>query len=163
MQQRVQIAPVQRGEFQPRERVRGKDQEGKKCHADRALHRQHPRPQAHRQIASEPARTGPEQRKDQHPQQHRPFVIAPDTADFIDQRLVGMRIQIDQLQREIRHHKSPCQRGKGKARQQKLDRGGRFGQAHPADIAPLGANQRDDHLDDGNAKGQNQGKMREFI
>ena len=42
-----------------------------------------------------------EERQDQHPEQHRAFVVAPDAGDLVDQRLRRMRVLPDVRDREI--------------------------------------------------------------
>ena len=113
LQQRVQILPVKRWHGQTQERVRGEQDEGKESHGNRRLNRQHTRPQGGRQVGSEPRGHRAEQGDDQHPQQHRPFVVPPRAADFIQHRLGRMRVQHHQPERKVRHDKGMCQRAKG--------------------------------------------------
>ena len=89
-------------------------------------------------------------------------MIAPDTADFIQQRLVGMGIGNNQIQREIRGHKGIGQRGKGNRHKRELQAGRRAGNRHPRAPIFMCANHRHNHLERSHGKGQNQSKMAKF-
>ena len=54
------------------------------------------------------------------------------------------------------------QRGKGKGGHQELDIRCRFGHGHPTRPAPLRTDHRNHHLNDGDNKGEDQGKVPEF-
>ena len=85
LQQRVQILTIKRRERKTDKRVRCKNDKANEGHSDRPLHSQSCRPKSIRQITAKPRRTGPEQCEDEHPEQHRPFMVSPCAADFIDQ------------------------------------------------------------------------------
>ncbi len=70
--------------------------------------------QRRRQVAPEPGRHRPEERQDQHPEQHRAFVIPPGAGDLVEHRLGGMRVLDHQPQREIRGDEGMHQRREGK-------------------------------------------------
>ena len=64
----------------------------RKASADRALDGKHAGLQFERQIAPE-QRDGPaEQIEDEDPEQHGAFMVSPDAAQFVEQRLRRMRI-----------------------------------------------------------------------
>ena len=60
---------------------------------------------------------GAEEGQDQHPQQHRAFVVAPGAGELVEHRLQRMRILPDIGDREIRLHIGRRQRGEGDRRQ----------------------------------------------
>ena len=91
-------------------RVKGfdvSDDEEQEGDADRALHREHVGLAAARQIVAEGRDRRAEQREDQHPEQHRAFVIAPDAGDLVEQRLGRMRVLPDILHREVGDRRRP--------------------------------------------------------
>ena len=159
LQERVQVLPVKGRRAHAQKGVRGEKDERQKGHPNRRLYREHPRAQARRQVAAKPRGHRPEKRHDQHPKQHRPFVIAPCAADFIKHRLGGMAVGHHQLQAEIRGNKGPHQRAKRQRNQDKLRRRRRFGHRHPARAAPPSAPHRHHHLYKRHAKGEHKREM----
>ena len=67
LQQRIEAAPLDRGRVEPLERVGGDDDEEQEGHADRALHRQHPRLEAGRKIVAGERHRGTVERQDEDP------------------------------------------------------------------------------------------------
>ena len=162
LQQRVEILAVERRLGQPQERVRGEDDETQKRHPDHRLNAQHPRLESGRKPCPEPRRRRTKTRQDQHPQEHRAFVIAPDTRHLVKQRLQGVRVKHHQAQRKIRCDKGIGERREGKAQTQELGRRGRRGHRHPAAPSLLRPDQRNHRLQRGNRHRKDQGEMAEF-
>ena len=159
LQQRVQVLAIKGRRAHAQERVRGEKDKRQKSHANRGLDREHPRAQARRQIAAKPRGHGPEKRHDQHPKQHRAFVVAPCPADLIQHRFGGMAVGHHQLQAKIRGDEGPHQRAKGQRNQDELRRRRRFSHRHPARAAPPSAPHRHHHLYKGHAKGEHKREM----
>ena len=162
LQERVEVLPVEGRHRHAQERVGGEQDKEEKRHADHGLNTQHPRPQRGRQVGAEPRHRRAKERDNEHPQEHRAFVIAPDTRHLVEHRLVRVAVEHHQTQREIRGDKGICQRGKGHSRQQELDRSRRFGHGHPARPAFIGAYQGDSGLNAGHQKGEDEGEVTEF-
>ena len=89
-------------------------------------------------------------------------MISPSTADFIQKRLHRVAVQHHQSQREIRGDKGPHQRPKRQQCQGELRPGGGLCHGHPTGPAFMGTNQGHDHLNDGNAEGEDKGEMSEL-
>ena len=87
LKQRVQIAAVGRHREQPRERIRGGDDEQQGAEAEQPLNRQGAGPQAGWQAPAEECDEPAEQRQHEDPQQHRAFVAAPGAGDLVEHRL----------------------------------------------------------------------------
>ena len=85
LQQRIELAALERRGAQPQERVRGEDREAQERGADQALHRPARAPAASRAARPPNSATAAAiHRQDQHPQQHRAFVAAPGRGEAID-------------------------------------------------------------------------------
>ena len=162
LKQRVEVLTIKRGHLKPQKRVRGKDDKGVERDRNRRLNRQNPCLERIGKVAAKPARTGAKQGQDQQPQEHRPLVVAPNARHFVEHRFVAVRVHRDQFQRKVRGDKRIGQGRKTKPHKDQL-RGGRgVRDRHPVTPALLGADHRDHHLDDSDAKAQNQGKVSEF-
>ena len=101
LQQRVEPAAVGGHREQPLERVRGEDDEGEEQRADAALDAEDAGTQRFADAVVGHRDQAAEDREDQHPQQHRPFVVAPRRAEPVDQRLRRMAVLGDEREREI--------------------------------------------------------------
>ena len=113
LQDRVEVAALDRRRRQPRERIRGRQDEEQEGRADPALHRQHGGAQARRQIAAEHRDQRAEEGEDQHPEQHRALVVPPGAGDLVEQRLQRVRILPDVCDREIGLHVGDRQHREG--------------------------------------------------
>ena len=147
LQDRIEVAAFQRSLGEPPKRVGGKEDEKIKRGCDPGLHRQHVGLERSRQIDAERCDQGAEQRQDQHPQQHRAFVIAPDAGELVDQRHLRMRILVNIDHREIRRHIAKCQRAERQHHKGKLRQRGGVGEFHQRDIALACAKHRRPRLD----------------
>ena len=98
LEQWVEIGAVQRRRRQPREGIGGGRQKQQKADPDQPLHPQHTGPQRRRQGHTEKGDGGAEQSQDQHPQQHRALVIAPDAGHLVQHRHRRMGIGGDRRQ-----------------------------------------------------------------
>ena len=159
LQHGVQPLPVERRGTQPRERIRRGDDEQKKRRGDRALHGEHIRLELARQIGAEDRDRRAEQSEDQYPENHRAFVIPPHARDLVEQRLRRMRIAPDILDREIRGDVRRHQRDEGDRDQNELHLRSRSGDRGKLGIAEARAEQRQQHLHDGDAKREDQRVM----
>ena len=130
LQDRIEVAAFQRSLGEPPKRGGGKEDEKIKRGCDPGLHRQHVGLERSRQIDAERCDQGAEQRQDQHPQQHRAFVIAPNAGELIDQRHLRMRILVNIDHREIRRHITKRQRGERQHHKGKLRQRGGVGEFH---------------------------------
>jgi hypothetical protein len=117
LQQGIQTTPIQRHRIKAQKRVGGKQDEQQKADSDHRLHRQGASTQLRRNIAPCQRHCQPKQAKNGDPQQQRPFVIAPNTTDFIEHRLIGMRIFVNVRHRKIRSNIGIGQAAKGQRHQ----------------------------------------------
>ncbi len=102
LQDRIEITPFDWGIGNAQEWIRGQQNEKIERGADPCLHRQHMGAQRQWQVISKRRDKAAEQREDQHPQQHGPFMVSPYACDLVDQRLQRMRVFINIHHREIR-------------------------------------------------------------
>ncbi len=133
LKDRVQVAPLERGGRQALERVRGQQDEQQEGGADQALHGERVGPERPRQGAAEHGDHAAEDRQDQHPQQHRAFVVSPDAGELVDRGRGAVRVLRDVEDREVGGEVGVDERGEG-------DRdAGELGQRRaPADRHQLG-------------------------
>ena len=135
----------------------------RKAAAIQRLHRQHQRLQPVRQVAAEGRDQRAEQRQDQHPEQHRALVVAPDAGDLVEERLRRMRI-LDDVERARNRRR----RRRGSARRRRGRRAGTASTAagardrHQPLVAAQRADQRHGRLDKRQRERQHQGEMAEF-
>ena len=113
LQQRVEVVALQRRRDHAAERVRGRDDEQHEHRGDQALHAQRVGAQPRRHGIPRHRHAGAEQGEDQDPEEHRALVVPPDAGDLVDQRLLGVRVLDDVLDREIRGDIRPGQRREG--------------------------------------------------
>ena len=159
LQNRVQAVALDRWRIKPPERIRRQHDEGQEGKADRALNRQHPRPQLQRQITAEDCHGAAIYSQNQYPQNHRAFMVSPYATDLVKQRLGRMRICSDILYREIRDDVGVCQNRKGKGDERQLQhRRGNAG-PHQRCITAMRANQRHKELIERHTGGKDQRKM----
>ena len=123
---------------------------------DPGLHGQHVGLQRRRQIAAEQRDHRAEQREDQHPQQHRAFVVPPHAGDLVEQRLRRMRILEHVGDREVGRDIAGRQRREGDGDERELRQRGRSRDAHQRVVAPARADHRHDRLDQREPERQHQ-------
>jgi len=82
--------PIERRLHNAQERIRRDQDEEIERDRDPRLHAEHVGLEARRQIAAEERDHRAEHAEDQDPQQHRAFVVAPHSADLVDQGLRRM-------------------------------------------------------------------------
>ncbi len=102
LQHGIEVAPLERRRLETRERIRRQEDEGEEGARDQALHRKDIGAQDRRQAAAEDDDERSKDAEDQHPEQHRAFVIAPDAGDLVDRRRGAVRILRDIEHRKIR-------------------------------------------------------------
>ncbi len=159
LQDRVEIAPLDRRRIEPGKRVRGHQNKQKERHANHALDRQHGGLQGRGQIAPERGDESAEQRQDQHPQQHRALVIAPCAGDLVEHRLLRMRVLEHVDDGKIRHHVGRDQHRESQTRHRETGDGDRPADSHQAGIAGACAQERQRHLDQRQRECQHEGEM----
>ena len=148
LQHRIEVAALARRRIEPVERI-GRQQDEQRRRRPRS------RPgRPARWLSASPADCLPnmatsaeEEGQDQHPQQHRAFVVAPDAGELVDQRDLRMRILPDVLRR-----KNPTSHGVGQRREGEGDNGKEQDGADRADlhqrpVATPGAENRHDRQD----------------
>ncbi len=89
-----------------------------------------------------PATVGAEQREDEHPQQHRAFVVAPHPAQLVQQRLHAAGIRRDIGQREVADRIGVHQHEKGDRDEEELGERRRPRPAHQCRIVARRADER---------------------
>jgi hypothetical protein len=102
LQDRIEIAALGRHLGQPPKRTRCEEDEEVEGRRDPGLHRQHVGLEGRRQIDAEQRDQCAEYGEDQHPQQHRALVVAPNAGDLVDQRHLRMRVLVNNGDREVR-------------------------------------------------------------
>ena len=142
--------------------LRSQHQEEQEGEADRSLHGKDARLEFQRQVVAEDRHGGAEDGEDEHPQQHRAFVVSPHAGNLVDQRLGRMGILGHVEHREIRDDIGVGQRDEGDADQQDLQQCRRRCAAHQHAVAALGAIERHQELEDRDGEGQNQREMANF-
>ena len=105
---------------------------------------------------------GAEQGKHQHPEQHGAFVIAPDAGHLVEQRLCGMRVEINVRHREIGNHIRVHQGGEGERDQRDQADRGRVDNARDAHVARTGRVERCERLRQRHEQRQNEREVPEF-
>ena len=108
LQDRVEAIAFDGRRVDAQERVGGEHDEEQEGEADRALYRHHAGAQFKRQVLTEERHGSTVESEDQHPEQHRAFVVSPYAADLVEQRLGRMRIRDDVLAPRSRRR---CRRG----------------------------------------------------
>ena len=163
LQQRIQIVAVRRhGGQQAGEGIGGKQRKGQKAHGDGPHHRQHARQHNRRQAAAEARHRGHPQRQDQHPQQQRALVVAPQRGELVDGRQQAVAVGRHHCHRKIVAHKGAGQTGKtDRAEHADPQRQGR-GQAHRRVVPAKTAPQRNHGQTQGHQQGEDQRQMSDF-
>ena len=162
LQQRVEIAPFCSGRQQAVEGVGGNQNEGQQADADQSQHRQHPRHHDFGQLARSQRYGGGPTGQHQHPQQQGTLVAAPYGGEAIEGRQLRVGMLGDIVHRKIVDEKALRQADEGDGDQQELRLRRRPRQGDPLRLSALGADQRQHALDDGNDKGEDEGKVSEF-
>ena len=162
LQDRVEIAALERRVGDAQERVGGQQDEEKEGDRDPGLHAEHVGLEPRRQIAAEQRDQRAEQRQDQHPQQHRAFVIPPHAGDLVDQRLERMGVLEHVDDREIRAQVAGDQRAERERDESELRERGRPGDAHEHRIVAARADDRHAGLHERQAQREHQSVMAEL-
>jgi hypothetical protein len=162
LQHRGQAVALQRRERHALERIGGNEDEGEEGNADPGLHRQGVRLHPVGEIVAEDGDRRPEQRQDEHPQQHRAFVIAPHARDLEDQRLLRVGVLDDVEEREVGGDVGVHQGCEGDADQQELRHCRRARYRHQPSVARPCPPNRQDALKDGDHRRQDQREMADF-
>ena len=151
--------PFDRRRIEAGERVRRRQDEQQEGSADPALHGQHVGAQRCRQVAPEHRDQRAEEGEDQHPQQHRAFVVAPGAGDLEQHRLQRVGVLPDIGDREIRLDIGHGQRREGDRGQREAGDGDGSADRHHALVAAPRADQRHRRLDQRQREGQHEREM----
>ena len=162
LQERIEIAPLERRGKQALERIRGEQEEEMKSDADERHHRQHARPKdmwkrgAERRYRESPAR------EHRRPQQHRALVGAPDRGDLVDERQRGVGVLCDVGEAEVGGDEHLRQAEIGDAEQQELRARGGHRDRHPRRDSAPGPEHRHHGLDRCDQEAEDQRQMTEL-
>jgi hypothetical protein len=148
LEQRVEVAPLDRRLGDAGERVRGREDEDQERVRDRALDRERVGAQAIGHAGAGERHHGAEQRQDQHPQEHRALVVPPHAGKLVDERLLRVRVLDDVEHREVGGHVGARQRRERESDEREHRERRRAGDSHEDRIAGAGAPERDDELDE---------------
>ena len=159
LQQRVEIAPVERRGVEPEEGVGGGDNEDQKAETDQGLHGQHPGPEHRRQVAPEGRHGGAVDRENPDPEQHRAFVIAPCAGELVEQRLGRVGVVGDRHDREVGDDEGLHQAGQRGRDEGELRHRSRPGQRHQGAVAEPCAERRRCGLHERHGQREDQGVM----
>jgi hypothetical protein len=159
LQHRIEVPALDRRIGDPQKRIRGQEDEEIEGAGDPGLDRKHVRAQRQRQIVAEGGDQAAEQRQDRDPEQHRAFVIAPDSGDLVDQRLHRMRILEHVDDREVRGDVQRHQCDERRRHEQQLRERGGARDIHQRQIAPSRAEQRHGGLDQRQSEREHQRVM----
>ncbi len=162
LQQRIEVATLQRHRKQPRKRVGGEQQERQKPDADQRHDAEHARDHMRRQLPRpDRHRAGP-QPQHQRPQQQRAFVRTPHCRIAVHHRQQAVGILGDVAHRKILHQEGVRQHGEGRCDQCQLHQRRRSRHGHPAAASALCAGQRHHGLHQRHQQGQHQQQRPEF-
>ena len=162
LQQRIEAFAVKRRRHQAIERIRRQDHKEQKANGNHGLDRERPRLQPGWQVAPETSDNCTEQSQDQDPEQHRSFVITPDTADLVDHRFQRIRILCNILHAEVTGHVGIGQRQEREGEQTQLCCGRRACDRHPGAVIAGRTDHRHDGLCDGDAECEDHREMANF-
>jgi hypothetical protein len=159
LQQRIEIAPIRRGGQQALERIGREQHEHQETDGDEPHHAEHARHHVLRQIAAEHGDRDHPQRQEQHPQQQRTLVAAPDARELVDIRQRRVRIGGDVLHRKVVVQKRPRQAGERERDKNELALRGRARDGNPAGIVLPHADQRQSRQHDRDAQRHDEREM----
>ncbi len=148
LQQRVQVASVNRGRYEPLERARGEQDEQQEADANDAEHADYAGRVARGQAAAESADQHGPARQREGPEQQRTLVRAPYRGEAIERGQLGVRVVGDVLDREVVLVERPAQRREGQRHEHPLSGDGRPRSLHPAPVAHVGAGKTEPRLGD---------------
>ena len=162
LQDRVDAVAVERSWVEALERVRREHDEGEEAEADHALHGKRVGLESRRQVAAIDRQRRSEQRQDQHPEQHRAFVVRPYAGDFVEEGLRRVRVGGHDADREVRRDEGPDQRCECGDDAGGLCKRGLSRVIHQRRLAPPRADQRYDRLGQRDREGQQEGEVADF-
>ncbi len=142
LQNRIQVAALERRIDDAQERVRSGENEQIEGNRNQGLHAQHVGAQTGRQIAAEQRDQSSEHAEDEDPQQHRALMVSPHAGDLVDQRLGGVRILEHIDHGEIRPHVAGHQRAEGDGKEAELRNSSGTSNGHEHGIILVRANGR---------------------
>ena len=112
-----------------------------------------------RQGAAEEGDERAEDREDQHPQQHRAFVVPPDPGNLVDRRGGAVGVLRDVEHGEIRDEMGVDERGEGDRETGELGQRRASSDRHQVGVAEARAPGRHDRLRQRGGEGENEGEM----
>ena len=162
LQDRIEVAALQRRHGDPQERVRGRENEEIERGRDPCLHGKDVGLEPGRQVPAEDRDQGAEHAEDEDPQHHRAFVVPPHAGDLVDERLRRMGILEHVDDGKIRPQVARHQRAEGDRHETELrDRRGRR-HAHQRRVVAARAVQRHAGLHQRQSERQHERVMAKF-
>ncbi len=162
LQQRVQVAAVGRWRVQSHERVGREQQIGQKKEGQKAQDAHHTGMQVGGQLAALPGHCNGPARKQKRPQQKRTLMRAPGGRDAVLERQVARRVVGHVHDGEVVDHERPRQCQKADQHAQQLPNGCAACHGHPARVVTPGTSQAEEALEQGQLKGNDQGRVAKF-
>ena len=159
LQDRIEVASLERRRREALERVRGQENEGEEGEADQALNGERVGAKLRRQRAAEQSDERAEDREDKNPQEHRAFVVSPDAGDLVDRGHRHVRILGDVEHGKVRGQVRVDERGESDRNQRELDERRVAPDIHECDVADPRAPERDDRLGERSCERQHKGEM----
>ena len=89
-------------------------------------------------------------------------MVPPHAGDLVEQRLVGVRVDDDVLDREVGGDVGPGEREEGDREQGEVGQRGRLGNPHETAVTGLGAPRGQGHLHQCDDQREDDGEMSEF-
>ncbi len=146
LKDRVQIATFNRCWNNARKWIGSENDEGQKGSSNPALNAKNVRTQGFWQIAGKGCNQRTEETKNQHPQQHRAFMIAPNAGNFIKHRLLRMGVFDHVKDRKVRDDIGECQNHERERNQRKDGQCSWYCNPHQLHVSTLRTYDRRDRL-----------------
>ena len=146
LKDRIEILTLERHRKDAREGIGGQKDEGEKGRQNPGLHRKDIGLQARGQIAPKGCDQRAEKGENQHPEQHRAFVIAPDARDLEDHGFERMGVLEDVEDGEVGCDIGGGERREGEGEQEKARARRHRPDIHQALVPDPRPNQRRDRL-----------------
>ena len=159
LQQRIEVASLGRRARDAQERIRARENKEIKRRRDPGLNAERIGAQARRQILAKGRDHRAEHAQDQHPEQHRAFVVSPHAREFVNKRHRRMRILEHIEHREVGADITGGQSREGDRNKNELRQGERPRRPGQHAVAKSNADQRHRALDERQAERQDQRVM----
>ena len=163
LEHRIEVAAFERRGIEAQERVRCRQDEEVEGGGDPGLHREYGRLEAGGDVVAEQRDQGAEQGEDEHPQQHRAFVVPPGAGELVDQRHRRVRVLEHVADREIGADVARDERREGKRDEAELNDRHGLGDRHQRGVAGARADERHRRLDERQRQRQHQRVMADLL